>query len=180
VRVVPEYGATRVRFSTVDQPVETLTADDFRVRVLRVCLETFNSEEIECIHWLPSLDFDHLLISFVEMLQKCGDYHAGVDYAQVFHDLVDAVEKAISLRLRGGPISGSLIELPNDQWAITDLGLENVSMLYQIQRTRLWESDWISHMSERVGVDINKFRWAPQEAQGIHEALNPETTPDVS
>jgi hypothetical protein len=53
------------------------------------------------------------------------------------------------------------------QWAVTAYGIEEVSGRYVIERERLCDLDWCSHMLEKMWVDAAEFREAFRRAKAV-------------
>jgi hypothetical protein len=169
VRVIPEYGITRVRFDTSydHEPAGYFSEEWIAVPKLSVRLESSSGEAIEELHWTEDMIFDDVVVAVVEMFQRSRDFSPSVDYGQLFRELKDTLDLAVHNRLDNGHVAAPVIGMPNKHWAISDLGLESVNVLYQIPKQRLWEPDWVAHMQEKTWVDMDEFRWALQEAQQV-------------
>jgi HNH endonuclease len=59
------------------------------------------------------------------------------------------------------------------QWAVTDYGLERIDREYPIPVARLWETDWIQHVTMKNGVDADDFIDAYHAALAIHAYARP-------
>lgn len=59
------------------------------------------------------------------------------------------------------------------QWAVTEYGLERIDLEYPIPAARLWEPDWIQHMSMKNGIDLDDFIDAYYTALTIHDHARP-------
>jgi hypothetical protein len=55
------------------------------------------------------------------------------------------------------------------QWAVTAYGIEEAGGKYLIERERLGDLDWCSHMAEKMWVDVAEFREAFRRAKAIFE-----------
>jgi hypothetical protein len=77
----------------------------------------------------------------------------------------------------------------NSQWAVTDFGLECLTVDYPIGASRLDETthrngetlaDWIVHMVEKVWIDFDQFVDAYRHALEIHKDRHGrEVTPEM-
>lgn len=175
LRVKPELGDVRVRFGieTIDSDATWQLAGPMWEHVLRIGLEKRPGEYIAHLHWLPDVAFDEVLLDYISLLQRCGHWISGLDCSQVFRDMVKTVKRAIEERLNGRLRGGSVVEMPNMKWIITNQGLESLEHTYSIDREQLWEHDWAEHMSEKTWVDMPLFRQALEEAKQVFWALAP-------
>jgi plasmid stabilization system protein ParE len=81
----------------------------------------------------------------------------GVSFAR---QLIRTVHTAVAARLGESPFDlGSVIELPNDQWAISTDGLHCTERLYHISVVRLLDQreDWPRHMRTKDWVRQKQF-----------------------
>jgi hypothetical protein len=62
-----------------------------------------------------------------------------------------------------------VVEIPNDQWAVTTYGVEALEVHYFIEKEQFDEDDWLRHMSEKSWVDMEKFKEAFSVAKAIWE-----------
>jgi hypothetical protein len=53
-------------------------------------------------------------------------------------------------------------------WAVTTYGIESLTSYYPIELSRVDESDWLKHMSEKTWVDISEFSEALNYAKSLH------------
>jgi hypothetical protein len=66
------------------------------------------------------------------------------------------------------------------QWAVTTYGVEALArnwhggvMTYPIEKTRLWEQDWESHMAGKKWVNMDDFREAMRIGRITHARFRP-------
>ena len=55
-------------------------------------------------------------------------------------------------------------------WAVTDFGVECLINSYPIQKERLDEQDWFTHMGEKAWVNMDDFRRAISAAKSLIDA----------
>ena len=65
------------------------------------------------------------------------------------------------------------------QWAVTTKGVESLVIGYTITIDRLTETDWVSHMSEKMWVVIDEFEAAFQFAKEYY-SVEPEAMPEIA
>jgi hypothetical protein len=58
------------------------------------------------------------------------------------------------------------------QWLITPIGIEATETFYFIERSRVEDTDWIAHMSEKDWVNMEDFTRALYHASRIYHALD--------
>jgi hypothetical protein len=65
------------------------------------------------------------------------------------------------------------------QWVVTEKGIESLVIEYAITKNRLTETDWASHMSEKMWVVIDEFEAAFQFAKEYY-FVEPEIMPEIT
>jgi len=60
------------------------------------------------------------------------------------------------------------------QWAITEDGLDCLSLSYSIPSDRLYETDWVDHMRRKTWIDIDDFKEAYAVAKQYFEISHRE------
>ena len=165
LNAISEEGI-RVRVSSTIRLVFRLVEDD-----LYLVLQRYDGEQLERWEWTPEQSPADVMAHVAEGLVRAHEFHQDAfDATAAFTALRDAI--AASLRSRWGerpPADGlgALIEIPNDQWAITEDGLECLERYYLIAAGRVHEETWRSHMREKTWVDPDKF----DEALNLIRAL---------
>lgn len=71
------------------------------------------------------------------------------------------------LEMADGRVDGRILKIFG-VFAVTDCGIECLTHYYAIDKSRLSEGDWISHMSEKTWVNVGDFTQALTHAQNIH------------
>jgi hypothetical protein len=102
---------------------------------------------------------------------------SGFDPSAVLRRLLTVVQ--LGIEARTGERShdlGPLIEVPNDQWAISSDGLFSLTRPYRISAKRIFGSheNWPRYMSTQAWVDVPAFEEAYQLARYL---LKPENSP---
>jgi len=99
------------------------------------------------------------------------------DPSAVLHQLLKLVQLGIEARtgVRSHDL-GPLIEVPNEQWAISSDGLFSLTRPYRIPAKRILESheDWPRYMSNQAWVNVPSFEEAYQLARQL---LKPGNAP---
>lgn len=88
----------------------------------------------------------------------------------VFRELLNTIRTGLQHQAPEARKLGPLIELPNDQWAITVEGLDSLSQQYHIPAARLTgtNEDWSSYMTGLPWVDHDKFMDAYRTATELY------------
>jgi len=136
------------------------TEEDGLSRLILLTIEDWAGTEATTIPWLPGVPAADTIRMVMEQLQRTGDYNPGFDAAAIFKCFKDSLRRGVDARTRwtGGPMGvGPIIEVVSPQWALTTCGLECFDHTYPIDKTRLWEEDWLPHMREEGWVDIDAF-----------------------
>ncbi len=142
---------------------------------VRLTIERVNGQKLRDIAWGQAQSAAGAMRIVAQHLQQLGEYpgEAGFDPDAIFEGLRALLDVAIRARTRRGsypPDLGSLIELPNDEWVITDSGVESLKYPYVIPRAR-FDEQWRPHMSTKAWVDPQKF----DEAFTVASRLFPPT-----
>lgn len=136
-----------------------------------VTIEEYDGTEIDQVHWADQTAHE-VMLEVVEKLQAHGRYSAEVQPDIIFERLRDTVRTAVELRTQARRGPGDLppmVEIPNDQWAVTTEGVGCLERNYFVDNGRFNEDDWSAHMSEKTWVDYDKFRVAFDVAKAIWE-----------
>jgi hypothetical protein len=144
-------------------------------------IETVDGEAIARMSW--TADATPLAVTqwMARALQEQGLYSEPTFEPEVvFRETAHILDVLVRARLSRGTMPsdvGPVVEVPNDQWALTGYGLECLTLAYSIDLS-LVHSDWIGrHMSEKVWIDMTKFSDALSIAR---EYLTPENGFPVS
>jgi hypothetical protein len=163
VRVRIPGTATWARFKS--------SLDEFFNTVVWVTIENIGGTYITEIHWSSNMDVGRLIRDLVTKLQQVGDYNLVFDADPIFRHLRRTLEIAIGARTgtfqRNARTMDPVIEIPNEQWAITAYGLECVTHGYYLTSDQLDDAGLFPHMREKRWVDIDAF----EEALEIGRAL---------
>ena len=139
-------------------------------------IERLSGAELGRVQWFENTSVEDFIINVAAELQKLGEFNPGFDGQAIFARLKSTLQTAVNARTRWGatPMDlGKVVEIPNQQWAVTTYGVECLDHFYPIEGSRIWEDDWHPHMREKAWVDFEAF-W---EALEIAKALNPLPTP---
>lgn len=103
---------------------------------------------------------DALLVAkfLAEALEQRGALWPGFDPDRLLNDLCERVCKLIDLRRGCGGVSdvAAAIYVPNDNWAVTDCGVEGLAPYYPVERSRLSEQDWVHHIGQKTWADYDE------------------------
>lgn len=137
---------------------------------LQLVLENQAGDELRIMEWQPSLSFVELGVEIGEYLQAQGQYPGDIAFQP--GSMFEALGSLLRLTYRRKTGAGDLTRPLNPviqmfrQWAITDLGLEDVEgRSYQITSDRFAEIDWDRHVTSKGWVDAADFRLAFETAQ---------------
>jgi membrane protein implicated in regulation of membrane protease activity len=120
---------------------------------IQVRLEEFDGTTIKWFEWKTGESIAQVLVEVADELRRRGEFPGeAFDASVILGKLRDDVEFAI--RAKSGRAlhlddMAPLIEKINDQWLLTEHGLECVEERYDIPRGRLHE-DWFDHLRKKV------------------------------
>lgn len=106
--------------------------------------------------WSSGTSTIDALRGLFEMMKKTGAEWTAFDASWIFEQGLIPIRIGLGSKLRLPDVTtdmGPVIEVPADDWVITNDGLERVSRFYAIEWQRVWESDWIEHLSEKQWAD---------------------------
>jgi hypothetical protein len=166
VRVRIPASRLRVRFKP------TLMASDESndyEPLVSVRLEGVNGDGLADIAWFPGDSAAQFFARFGEELKRHGEFpgNEAFDPATILRDLKKLVEVAIESRSGGRPALAPVIEVPNDEWAITEFGLECIRRYYALGQVQVRKKNWAPHMATKPWVDQDKFNEAFDIAQEL-------------
>jgi hypothetical protein len=148
-RVKVPGSSLRLRFRQHDNSVEAQVEEADGTELERVAWNAGEAAEI----------FTQRLAERLETLDRYpGD--ASFDPAAVIQQLLEIIELGVRSRTGEYPRDlGHLIEIPNQQWAISTEGLFSLQHHYQIPAQRITQSheDWPRHMRTLAWVDAGAF-----------------------
>ena len=121
--------------------------------------------------WAGDMKISGVLTEIAQYLMRRNEYPADGSFDAA--EILDHVRRtlALAIRARYGLAFGmlnQLIELPNDQWAITRSGIEAYEHGYQIGIFRLNEK-WHSHLKDKTWVEMMSFEEAYETAAALFE-----------
>jgi len=132
---------------------------------IKITIEEYDGTAIEEMTWNeaePAAVFGHRLAERLEALDRYpGD--ASFDPAAVIQRLLEVLQLGVRSRTGETPNDlGRLIEIPNDQWAISAEGLFSLQPHYHISAQSITNShdDWPRHMRTLSWVDATAFNEA--------------------
>lgn len=151
VRVAIPNSWLRVRFKAAE------TAEH-KVVLLRI--EDLAGNELGTVTWVGDQGPEEIAVSLATELQRHGEFSPDFNAQPLFENLLSTVRTPVFARTRGehGPADiGPVIEIPNEQWAVTADGLECLQVRYYIEWHRVWDPDWPRQMREKNWVDVDMF-----------------------
>jgi hypothetical protein len=142
------------------------------VDLIWLLLEDIDGTVLDTVTWQQQVAATELMVSVASALQRSGRYPGGASFDPdtLFKGLMHLLDVAVQARTRTGPYPhdlGAIVELPNDEWAITDYGLESLTRRYVIDRSRFKEN-WLPQMNTKSWTDIDKFDEAFTVAQALY------------
>ena len=165
VRVqIPTHGE-RLRFNIAQGDASGIT----------VGLESESGNPIEQFDWPVDMPAEGIFIAIAQCLQINGLFTglADADAAPLINGLVKIGRVGLRARtgLEGIPFTlGPIIEIPGDQWAITENGLESIGeRRYSIERAQLYQLDWVDSLSTQSWVDLDELRYVRQVACALFD-----------
>jgi hypothetical protein len=149
VRVQVPETSLRLRFRTEDGRVLTQ-------------VEELDGTPMEAVHWNAGETADVFAQRLSQHL-KAIVHHPGkraFDPSTVFRRLLDTLDLGVKARTGDRPRDlGHIIEIPNEQWAISAEGLFSLAAPYSIPKGRIIDSheNWSRHMRTLAWVDAAAF-----------------------
>lgn len=173
VRVEVPNSTLWLRFNVVSmEPVAPdLSSTSASGNAVWLALEEIGGTRVGDFVWERSESATETMVTLAQRLQQLGAYPGGESFSpdDIFSSLQRVLKIAVGARTRSSRYPadlGPLIEVPNQQWAITEAGLECLERRYVIPRGRL-DEPWGAHMATKPWIDMDQFDWAFTIAQAL-------------
>ena len=179
VRVAIPDARCWLRFSGLAGTAEPATGGPSKqIQAVWLEIEEMDGSRLGDIYWEAPTTAAEVMAQLAQRLQQLGRFPGTSHFSpdDIFLALQEVLDIAVSVRTRTRGIPGDLgplIEVPNDQWAITEDGLECLERPYVITKDRL-DANWSKQMSSKPWVDMDQFDWAFAVAQSL---LQPASGP---
>jgi hypothetical protein len=99
---------------------------------------TNHNNEHQSVMWAPATTPEQFMFEVANFLKSVGIYpgNENFDASAIFSKLASSIRKAIELRHSAAQV-GKIFAFVNDDWAITEFGLECLAVQYRIPRDTL-------------------------------------------
>jgi hypothetical protein len=123
------------------------------------------------LEWADDQPASDLLQQIAEFLQSIDHYPGNDPFngTEMFARLLNTVRTPVDMKRRGSSISlAPVVEILNEQWAVTVWGLECLEHTYPISAVQLTESDTKPHVMAKTWVSDDDFYDAFLVAERLH------------
>jgi hypothetical protein len=148
-----------------------------RPESIRIRIEDFGGKNLGSVSWLPDGALSEVMTQVGRELQRKGVYPGDQEFnpSRILERLQGDLAKVLEFSTSGDALAyelGPVIEVVNDEWVVTDFGVQCLKRSYTVETQRLGEN-WPARINQEVWADIEKFERAYFRACALFEGEYP-------
>jgi hypothetical protein len=141
-----------------------------------VSVESLDGRKISGVNWSPGASIEDFIAEVAVELQKAGAFVADFDAGGLFGELQLTLRTALEARTGKTELGlDPIVELPNNQWAVTTYGLESVDQPWHISWERLSNAE--DDAANEQWIDMHKLREGLEMARALRYRIGPPEEP---